>query len=721
MNDDLIKLVEEKTNIRSKQIAAVLSLLEEGATIPFIARYRKEVTGNLDEEQIRSIVVIYEYEEKLSKRKEEIINAIAKKDKLTDEIKQKVYACKTLSEIEDIYLPYKEKKKTRATTAIANGLEPLANTLLECKNIDVLKEAKKYITEKVKNEEEALNGAKDIIAERISENASFRQSLRESLSKYGLISTSLKKDAIDEKKVYTLYYEKSIPVKYILPHQTLAINRGEKEEILKVKVDFNEEMYLDFISRKSIKNAISNEAMYIKEAIEDGYKRLLLPSIEREIRNELTEKAHDQAINVFSLNLEQLLLTPPLKNRVILGFDPAYRTGCKLAVINVNGDFIYKDVIFPHEKSVGEIVTDERKEASELKLVNIVKKYNVELIAIGNGTASRESEEFVANTIKKYHLNCSFVIVSEAGASVYSASVEAKNEFPDLHVEERSAISIARRVMDPLSELIKIDPKSIGVGQYQHDVNQTKLSETLDFVISKVVNSVGVNINTASIDLLSYVSGLNKKSAKNIVDYRSEKGLIKDRKEIAKIKGIGAKTYEQAVGFLKIYESANPLDKTFIHPDNYKEVENLLNDLNYQTKDIGTENINETLNNLDVDTLTSKYNLGTYTLNDIIEEIKKPLRDIRDNYPTPILKSDVLHIEDLQIGMELEGTVRSVVDFGAFVDIGLKNDGLIHKSRLSKTKINHPLDVVNVGDIIKVYVCDIDLDKSRVGLSLFKN
>ena len=721
MDENLITLVEEKTKIRSKQIAAVLALLEEGATIPFIARYRKEVTGNLDEEQIRSIVVIYEYEQKLKARKEEVINAIAKKDKLTDEIRDKVNACKTLSEIEDIYLPYKEKKKTRATTAIANGLEPLADTILECKNINVEEEAKKYITDKVKTVQDAVDGAKDIIAERFSENATFRQGLRESLHKYGLVATSLKKDAVDEKKVYTLYYEKSEPVRYIAPHRVLAINRGEKEDILKVKIEFNEEMFLDYVCRKMIKNNTTNEAKYIKEAIEDGYKRLLFPSIEREIRTELTDKAHDQAINVFSLNLEQLLLTPPLKNRVILGFDPAYRTGCKLAVINLNGDFIYKDVIYPHEKSVGEIVTDERKEASEHKLVDIVKKFNVELIAIGNGTASRESEEFVAKTIKKYHLPCSYVIVSEAGASVYSASVEAKKEFPDLHVEERSAISIARRVMDPLSELIKIDPKSIGVGQYQHDVNQTKLSDTLDFVISKVVNSVGVNINTASIDLLSYVSGLNKKSAKNIVDYRSEKGLIKDRKEISKIKGIGAKTYEQAVGFLKIYESKNPLDKTFIHPDNYAEVEKLLSDLNFDSTFIGSEQINTVLEKINSEELASKYSLGTYTLNDIIEEIKKPLRDIRDNYPTPILKSDVLHIEDLVIGMELEGTVRSVVDFGAFVDIGLKNDGLVHKSKLSKGKIGHPLDVVSVGDIIKVYVCDIDLDKNRVGLSLFKD
>ena len=718
MDENLISLTAQRLEVKSGQVKAALELLEEGCTIPFIARYRKEVTGNLDEEQIRSISNVYNYELKLQTRKEEVKRLIAEKDKLTDELVIEIDNCKKLSEVEDIYLPYKEKKKTRATTAISLGLEPLADFLLKCENKDVLLEANKYVNEKVSDVNMALNGAKDIIAERVSEQKEYRQALRDNLNKYGFIVSSIKKNANDERGVYSLYYDKKEMIKYVPSHRILAMNRGENEDILKIKLEHDSEKYLTYnVYKKVIKNINSSEASYIKEAIDDGYSRLLFPSIEREIRSELTEKASDQSISVFTLNLEQLLLTPPLKNRVILGFDPAYRTGCKLAVIGVNGDFIYKDVIYPHKKNENEVVSEERILASEKKIVDIVNKYHVELIAIGNGTASRESEEFVSKVINKYNLDCAFVIVSEAGASVYSASEEAKKEFPDLHVEERSAISIARRVMDPLSELIKIDPKSIGVGQYQHDVNQTKLQDALDFTITKVVNNVGVNVNTASVELLSYVSGLNKKSAKNIVDYRSKQGLIKDRNEIAKVKGIGDKTYTQAIGFLKIYESNNPLDKTFIHPDNYESVESLLKSLNLNTSEIGSDKLNEILD-ANKDKIVT--DLGSYTLNDAIEELKKPLRDIRDNYPTPTLKSDILHIEDLHVGMELEGTIRSVVDFGAFVDIGLHNDGMIHKSKMSNNKINHPLDVVSVGDIVKVYVIDIDVKKERVGLSLVK-
>ena len=718
MDENLISLTAQRLEVKSGQVKATLELLEEGCTIPFIARYRKEVTGNLDEEQIRSISNVYNYELKLQTRKEEVKRLIAEKDKLTDELVIEIDNCKKLSEVEDIYLPYKEKKKTRATTAISLGLEPLADFLLKCENKDVLLEANKYVNEKVSDVNMALNGAKDIIAERVSEQKEYRQALRDNLNKYGFIVSSIKKNANDERGVYSLYYDKKEMIKYVPSHRILAMNRGENEDILKIKLEHDSEKYLNYnVYKKVIKNINSSEASYIKEAIDDGYSRLLFPSIEREIRSELTEKASDQSISVFTLNLEQLLLTPPLKNRVILGFDPAYRTGCKLAVIGVNGDFIYKDVIYPHKKNENEVVSEERVLASEKKIVDIVNKYHVELIAIGNGTASRESEEFVSKVINKYNLDCAFVIVSEAGASVYSASEEAKKEFPDLHVEERSAISIARRVMDPLSELIKIDPKSIGVGQYQHDVNQSKLQDALDFTITKVVNNVGVNVNTASVELLSYVSGLNKKSAKNIVDYRSKQGLIKDRNEIAKVKGIGDKTYTQAIGFLKIYESNNPLDKTFIHPDNYESVESLLKSLNLNTSEIGSDKLNEILD-ANKDKIVT--DLGSYTLNDAIEELKKPLRDIRDNYPTPTLKSDILHIEDLHVGMELEGTIRSVVDFGAFVDIGLHNDGMIHKSKMSNNKINHPLDVVSVGDIVKVYVIDIDVKKERVGLSLVK-
>ncbi len=719
MDETLIELTAENLNIKSSQVKATLELLEEGSTIPFIARYRKEVTGNLDEEQIREIETIYTYQLKLKTRKEEVKRLIKEKDKLTPEIETAIDACKILSEVEDIYLPYKEKKKTRATTAISYGLEPLADFLLECKNKDVEAEASKYLNENVETVEAALNGAKDIIAERVSEEKDFRQALRDNLDKYGFIVSSIKKNAVDEKQLYALYYDKREMIKYAPSHRILAMNRGENEGILKIKLEHDIEKFLSYnIYKKVIKNINATEAQYLKEAIDDGYSRLLFPSIERETRSNLTEKAGEQAINVFQLNLEQLLLTPPLKNRVILGFDPAYRTGCKLAVIGVNGDFVYKDVIYPHKKNENEVVSEERIIASETKIVNLVKKFNVELIAIGNGTASRESQEFIANVIKKYNLDCAYVTVSEAGASVYSASKLAIDEFPDLHVEERSAISIARRVLDPLSELIKIDPKSIGVGQYQHDVNQSKLSEALDFTISKVVNNVGVNVNTASLELLSYVSGLNKKSAKNLIDYRSKQGLIKNREEIAKIKGIGEKTYTQAIGFLKIYESNNPLDKTFIHPESYGEVEKILTSLNLDAKDIGSDKFNEVLTSK---TLSNVSSLGEYTLNDIVEELTKPLRDIRDDYPTPVLKSDVLHIEDLKVGMELEGSVRSVVDFGAFVDIGLHDDGLVHKSKMSRNKVNHPLDIVSVGDIVKVYVIDVDLKKNRVGLSLFKD
>ena len=719
--DKVVTTVANKTKINLKQITAVLSLIKEGATIPFIARYRKEATNNLDEEQIREIVVIYEYEEKLAKRKEEVKRLIEEKDKLTPELVALIEDSSTLSEVEDIYLPFKEKRKTRATTAIKNGLEPLANTILECKNIDLDKEALNYLNENVLDIEAALQGARDIIAEMYSENHEIRQKLRTMINDLGVIETTLKKDAIDERKTYELYYDRSEPINKIVPHRILAINRAEKENILRVKISIDNEAFIDYSFNKLVKDKDTVEAKQILEAIEDGYKRLLFPSIERETRSNLSELAHEQSIRVFASNLEQLLLTPPLKNKVILGFDPAFRTGCKLAIINNNGDFIKKEVIYPHELRLGEGRHEGRRNLSKKVLVDLIKEYGVELIAIGNGTASRESEEFVAETIKEFNLDTKYVIVSEAGASVYSASKEAIKEFPDLHVEERSAISIARRVLDPLSELIKIDPKSIGVGQYQHDVNQTKLNETLNFVISKVVNNVGVNLNTASSELLSFVSGLNKKSAQNIIDYRSKVGLIKNRSELLKVKGIGEKSYEQAIGFLKIYESSNPLDKTFIHPENYSKVSKIVDSLDLDLNFIGSKEFSDKLSTLDISSLKEQYNLGTYTISDIIGELEKPLRDIRDEYPSPILKSNVLNLEDLSIGMKLEGTIRSIVDFGAFVDIGLKNDGLIHKSKMAKHWINHPLEVVSVGDIVDVYVIDIDLNKKRVGLSLLKS
>ena len=718
MNNEIISKVSEQLSLPISGITSVLALIEEGSTIPFIARYRKEKTGNLDEEQIRKIVQTYDYEDKLFTRKQEVIRLIDEKGKLTPELKKQIEEATVLKVVEDLYLPYKEKKKTRAGIALANGLEGLYKYMMEFKNEDINVEAAKYLNENVKTIEEAIQGAKDILAEAISDNILYRDTLRKNISGYGKIVTEIKKNAVDEKKVYEGYYNYSEPVRFIANHRILAMNRGEDEKVLKVSIVPDEESYLAYLKRRIVKNRFVSSGPHVEDAILDSYKRLLFPSIEREVRNELTERAHEAAINLFTVNLEQLLLTPPLKNKTMLGLDPSFRTGCKLAVILGTGDFVCKDVIYPHQKFVGENVPSWRIEEAEKKVATLVNKYKVELIAIGNGTASRESEEFIANTIKKYGLKCNYIIVSEAGASVYSESELAKKEFPDLHVEERSAISIARRVIDPLAELIKIDPKSIGVGQYQHDVNQSKLEDGLDFTITKVVNNVGVNINSASASLLSYVSGLTKKSAENIIQYRIENGAIKSRAEIKEIKGIGPKTYEQAIGFLKILDSKNPLDKTFIHPDNYKFVTELLKTNNLDIAKLGTSEFTNALDALKPNGLLEKYGIGEYSYNDIINELKRPLRDIRDDYPTPILKSDILHIEDLKPGMKLQGTVRSIVDFGCFVDIGLKNAGMVHKSKMSKTKVNHPLEIVNIGDIVTVYVLEVNLEKDRIALSL---
>ena len=723
MNQNVLNIVSEKTGVAEKYIKVVLEMVEEGSTIPFMARYRKEKTNNLDEEQLRVLLQVYTYEDKLDTRKQEVIANIDAKGKLTPELKKAIEDAATLSEVEDLYLPYKEKKKTRASIAIAKGLEPLADFLLTFSDVNPLEEAQKYLTEEVTTIEDALQGAKDIIAERISDDINHRNTVRNFIEYFGMISTSLKKDAVDEKKVYEIYYDHKESVKNIPNHRVLAIDRGENQKILKVAILNSDEDCIKSIVKKVVPAKVENEfakesVRIVSEAIEDSYTRLLFPSLERETRNNLTERAQASAIDVFALNLEQLLLTPPLKGKMMLGVDPAFRTGCKLAVLNQNGDFIYKDVIYPHEKFVGEKVNPLRKKEASQKVALICKKFKIELIAIGNGTASRETEEFIANTIREYNLPCQFIIVSEAGASVYSASELAKKEYPDLVVEERSAISIARRVIDPLAEFIKIDPKSIGVGQYQHDVNQSKLGDSLDFVISKVVNSVGVNINTATAPLLSYVSGLSKKTAENIVAYRQENGKITSRAEVKKIKGIGPKSYEQAIGFLKILDSENPLDKTFIHPENYDKVMNLLADLKLNINELGSEEFSARLENVN-NKIAEKYDLGEFSFDDIIAELSKPLRDIRDDFPTPILKSDILHIEDLRIGMKLQGTVRNISDFGVFVDIGLKNDGMIHRSKLSKTRISHPSEVVSINDIIDVYVIDVNLEKKRVGLSLF--
>ena len=721
MNLEIISIVSEKTGIKEEYVKVVLSLFEEGCTIPFIARYRKEKTNNLDEDQIRSIEKTYDTEDKLFNRKHEVINSIEEKGKLTEELRTSILNATTIKEVETLYLPFKEKKKTRAGIAISKGLEPLADWLLQFRNFPIEKEAEKYLNDKVATIEEAIQGAKDIVAERMSDDIRVRECLTRNIMSYGKITTQLKKDAVDEKKVFELYYNHSELIKFLPNHRILAMDRGENLDLLKVDVVVDEERVLATIYKIMRSFYFDNEASKaVKEAIDDGFKRLLYPSIEREVRNALTTRAQEQAIEVFAVNLEQLLMTSPLKNRRILGVDPAYRTGCKLAVLSECGDFITKDVIYPNEKYKGEQHIEKRILEAKVKVAKIVKDYNIDLIAIGNGTASRETEEFIANVINEYKLNCEYVITSEAGASVYSASELAKKEYPDLAVEERSAISIGRRVLEPLAELIKIDPKSIGVGQYQHDVNQKKLDESLNYTVQKVVNNVGVNINSATVELLSYVSGLTKKTAENIVEYRKENGKISTREEVKKIKGIGPKSYEQAIGFLKILDSKNPLDKTFIHPDNYSKILTLLKDKGLYVNELGKESFNEKVNNLTEDDF-AKYDIGVYSYLDIKEELTRPLRDIRDDYPTPTLRKDVLHIEDLTKGMRLQGTVRSVVDFGAFVDIGLKNAGMIHKSKLSKTPINHPLEIVNVGDIVDVYVIEVNLETGRVGLSFFND
>ena len=721
MNLEIINIVSEKTGIKEEYVKVVLSLFEEGCTIPFIARYRKEKTNNLDEDQIRSIEKTYDTEDKLFNRKHEVINSIEEKGKLTEELRTAILNATVIKEVETLYLPFKEKKKTRASVAISKGLEPLADWLLQFRNYPVEKEAQKYLNDKVLTTEEAVQGAKDIIAERMSDDARVRECLTRNIMNYGKITTSLKKDAVDEKKVFELYYNHSEMIKFLPNHRILAMDRGENLELLKVDIVVDEEKVLATIYKIMRSFYFNNEAStVVKEALDDGFKRLLYPSIEREVRNALTTRAQEQAIDVFAINLEQLLMMPPLKNRRILGVDPAYRTGCKLAVLSECGDFITKDVIYPNEKYKGEQHIDKRILEAKVKVAKIVNDYKIDLIAIGNGTASRETEEFIANVIKEYKLNCEYVITSEAGASVYSASELAKKEYPDLAVEERSAISIGRRVLEPLAELIKIDPKSIGVGQYQHDVNQKKLDESLNYTVQKVVNNVGVNINSATVELLSYVSGLTKKTAENIVNYRKENGKISTREEVKKIKGIGPKSYEQAIGFLKILDSKNPLDKTFIHPDNYSKILTLLKDKGLDVNELGKESFNERINLLTEEDF-AKYDIGVYSYLDIKEELTRPLRDIRDDYPTPTLRKDVLHIEDLTVGMKLQGTIRSVVDFGAFVDIGLKNAGMIHKSKLAKTSINHPLEIVNVGDIVDVYVIEVNLETGRVGLSFFND
>ena len=707
MNEIVIEELSSELNIKINQIKAVLTLLEEGSTIPFIARYRKEATGALDENQITKIEEKYRYYNNLMERKETVIRLIDEKGMLTDEIKKNILNCTKLVEVEDIYLPYKEKKKTKATEAIKMGLEPLAKAIMAFPTKGSLESLCGIVPNVEKDV--ALENAKYIISEWISDNAYYRKFVRNYVWNNASIVSKIKKNAVDEKKTYEIYYDFTEKVKYIKPYRVLAINRAEKENVISVKLDYDNDYIFNSLSNKIIKNKESFVVDYVNDAIQDALKRLIYPSIERDVRSELTEKSEDNAIEVFKDNLENLLMTRPVKGYRVLGFDPAFRTGCKLACLDEKGNVLHKDVIYPHEPK-------NEKEASRIKLLNLIKTYNINLIAIGNGTASRESEEFVANTIKDLK-DVYYTIVSEAGASVYSASKEAQREFPDYEVQERSAVSIGRRVIDPLSELVKIDPKSIGVGEYQHDVNSKKLTESLDNTVSKVVNEVGVNINTASNFILKYVSGLTTTVINKIQKFKEKKEFT-SREEIKKL--TTDKVYEQCVGFLRINNSINPLDNTGIHPESYELTSKLLKLLNLDIKDIKTEEFKHKLENIDLEKLTKDLNSDIYTVTDIIKELKNPGLDPRSEAPETILRSDVLTIDDLSIGMELKGTVRNVASFGAFVDIGLHDDGLLHISKMSKNFVKDPKDIVSVGDILTVYISDIDKNKGKVQLSLIK-
>lgn len=718
MNDNIINNLSIKLNISLNSIENTLQMLKDGNTIPFIARYRKDKTGNLTEEQIKTIGEVYEYQVNLLKRKEDVIRLIDEKGLLTNELKLQIENCSKLVEVEDLYRPYKEKKKTKATEAIKNGLEPFAKIIMSCPlSGDIKTIASKFLNDNVKDINDAINGAKYIIAEWISDNAYYRKYIRNNMYNYGIIETKLKKNAKDEAKLYEMYYNYSEEVNKIKPHRVLAINRAEKEDVISVKININEEKIIQFLQDKSIKNKDSFCSSYIKEAIEDSYKRLIYLSTERQIRSDLTQKAHEVAIDNFSKNVEALLLTAPIKEKVVLAFDPGYVNGCKLAVVDKTGKYLDSCVIKPFLNNI----SDDKVLICKQKVVSLIKKYNVDIIAIGNGTASRESEKFCADMIKEYNLSCKYVIVSEAGASVYSASKLAIEEFGNLEVEKRSAISIARRLQDPLSELVKVPPEAIGVGLYQHDIQGKRLSESLDFVVSKAVNSVGVNVNTASTSLLKYVSGLKKNNIEKIIDYRQSHGKILTREEIKKKKLLSDKVYEQAIGFLRITEGDNILDETSIHPESYNIALKLLSKLGFKLEDIGSEKLISYLNDIDINSYLDILNTDIYTLKDVIDSLKKPNRDPRDEMIKPILKSDVLTVNDLKVGMKLEGTVRNVIDFGAFIDIGLHNDGLVHISKISRDYIKHPSEVLSVGDIVSCYVIDINKDKEKVSLSLIES
>ena len=710
MSQSLIKALEKTTSFKEKYIKSVLELLEDKNTVPFIARYRKEMTGGMNEEEIKQIADEFNYMESLMKRKEEVIRLIDEQGMLTEELRNDINKQTVLNRVEDLYRPFKQKKKTKATEAKRKGLEPLAKIIFEQNEKDIESFAGDYLNEEIESEKDAVNGALDIIAENISDEPKFRSYILKVIKDTSSITSVKKKKAEDDTEIFEIYYDYEEPIKKIVPHRVLAINRGEKLKVLTVKLQHDLERLKNYISKQVIKED-SQTAGYIDVAIDDSLKRLIIPSIDREVRNDLTEYSEEHAVDIFEENLKRLLLQPPLKGRTILGVDPAFRSGCKLAVINDNGGFMDKSIIYPHTSS-------SRVEQAKNEVVKMIEKHDATLIAIGNGTASRETELFIDELLTEKNLDIPFIIVNEAGASVYSASQIARDEFPDFNVEERSAVSIARRVQDPLSELVKIDPKSIGVGQYQHDVNQKYLTDSLNFVVETSVNQVGVNVNTASVTLLEHVAGLSASISKNIVNYRVENGEFKTRKEIEKVPRLGKKTYEQCIGFLRIPEGNELLDQTPIHPEQYKTTNEFLKQLGINKDQIGSEDIKEKLDGIDIKEYAEKLSVGVPTLRDIVESLKSPTRDIRDDYETPMLKSNVLKMEDLKQGMKLSGTVRNVTDFGAFVDIGVKQDGLVHISQLTKRFVKHPLEVVGTGDIVDVKVLDVDAQKGRISLTM---
>ncbi|WP_028124931.1 Tex family protein [Eremococcus coleocola] len=713
-----IKEVAAATQIKASQVKAVLDLLGEGNTIPFIARYRKEVTGSLDEVQIHDIEQAHHYATQLFDRKDEIIRLIDEQGKLTEDLQKEIAKATKLQTLEDIYRPYKQKRRTKAMIAIEQGLQPLADYILKPQTDqgDLVSYAGQFVTEDVESPEAALAGAHEILAQDVSDRANFREFIRKYTRYNGLLVSSVKSQEDDPQGVYQTYYDYSEKVSAVLPHRVLALNRAEKEGVLTVKIQAEEEPVLNYMLRHYVPKDLNEEkTAFVADAIQDAYRRFIGPSIEREIRNELTQVADSQAIEVFGDNLRHLLLQQPLKGKIVMGFDPAYRTGCKLAIINETGRVLTKSVIYPHKPA-----SEAKRAQAEGQLLDLIQQYQVDVIAIGNGTASRESEQFVSQTIKNNNLATQFIVVNEAGASVYSASKIAREEFPDFQVEERSAVSIARRLQDPLAELIKIDPKSMGVGQYQHDVAQKELTEALDFVVNITVNQVGVDVNTASKQLLEHVSGLTAATANNLIALRDELGAFTNRDQIKDVKRLGPKTFEQAVGFLRILGGVNPLDQTSIHPESYAIAEQILADQGLALADLGNEESVASLDKLDAQTLADQYDIGLETSKDILEGLKNPKADIRDGQPAPILRDDVMTMEDLEIGMQLQGVVRNVVDFGAFVDIGVKQDGLVHISRLSKKFIKHPSDVVSVGDILEVEVVELDLQKQRIGLKRVK-